>query len=168
MAKRFYILILIFLTTILTVFGQFGKIKGQVYDRRENKGLAFAIVSLIETKKGVYSDSEGNFKIDSIPPGVYRIKVQYIGYGDTILKSIKIIPDTTVTIILELPPLCKYDEHRKDKTCPICGKADRVVPIEYGLPVGKIDKKNRNVYYGGCNITYCDPNWYCKRDKYKF
>jgi len=166
--KRFYILILLFLTSVLTVFGQYGKIKGQVYDKREQKLLTYANIWLVDTKKGTTSDIYGNFNIDSIPVGTYSLKVAFYGYEEKTLTEIKINRDTILTIKLELAPLCEYDEHSKNKTCPICGKRDKVVPIEYGLPIGEIDKKNKHVYYGGCKITNCDPNWYCKRDKYKF
>lgn len=146
-------------------FGQGGVIQGHLYDRKEC-GLSYAYVKLAETKIGVWTDSNGNFKIDSIPIGTYNLIVNYFGYEDTTLKALKISSDTLLIIELEFPAFCKYDKHRKNNTCPICGKNNKVVPIVYGYPIGKLDWKN--YFYAGCVITLCDPNWYCKRDKLEF
>jgi len=154
------------LLTNFTVFGQTGVIEGHVYDRREEKGLALANVWLLNTKLGTVTDLKGNFKIDNIPNGIYDLKVSFIGYGDTTLKALKVSCDTLLKIRLELPPPCKYDKHRKNKSCPVCGREDEVVPIIYGFPMGEPDEQN--YFYAGCAITSCDPNWYCKRDKHKF
>ena len=160
------ILIIFLILTSLTIFSQTGTIEGQVFDRRENKGLAFAVVRLVDTKIFTKTDFEGGFKLDSIPIGAYDLKISYIGYGDTTVKSIKISADTILKVKLELPPPCQYDKHRDNKICPICKKKNKVVPIIYGLTIGELDKKN--FYYAGCEITFCDPKWYCKRDKHKF
>ncbi len=74
---------------------------------------------------------------------------------------------------------CKYDKSAKDKKCPLCGREDNVIPIRYGLIAvivpkkGKHTLKNQNqvieeFFAGGCVVTYCDPNWYCKKDHLKF
>lgn len=171
------IILSIFLLTIyLTAYGQTGMIKGQVYDRREQKGLAFANVLLIDKidpKMGTTTDDNGNYKIGKIPIGIYNLKVSYIGYGDTTLIEIKIMADTILTINLELPPPCKYDGHRKNKTCPKCNKSDKVIPIVYGLLISTNEEdplkdEGKTFKSGGCNISYCDPHWFCKRDKIEF
>ena len=149
-----------------TVFGQNGVINGNVYDRRGNRGLAFVNVWLVGTKIGAATDNWGDFKIDSVPFGIYDLKASLVGYGDTTIKSIKISTDTILTVKIVLPPPCEYDKRRNNMTCPICSKKDQVVPILYGLPIGKLHQKK--FYYAGCIITFCDPNWYCKRDKHKF
>lgn len=150
----------------LMLFGQLGQVSGHLYDQREKEDLAYAIVWLVNTKKGATTDLKGNFLIDSIAPGTYSLKVTFLGYGDTTINDIKIQPDKKLTFNLTLPPLCKYDKKKKNKTCPKCGKKDKVIPIVYGLPVGPMDEEK--YYYAGCIISYCDPNWHCKRDKYEF
>ena len=163
--RTFLLTIFIFLIS-LNAFCQTGVIQGQVYDRRENQVLAFANVWLVDTKKGTTTDLNGNFKIDSLPTGKYDLKVSFIGYGDTTIKAIKVLHDSTLNIKIVFPSPCPYDSLMKDKTCPICRKSNKVIPIVYGLPIGKLDKKN--FYYAGCVITSCDPTWYCKRCKKKF
>jgi hypothetical protein len=151
---------------LIDCFAQTGTIQGQVYDRREKTGLANAYVKLLGINIGTISDLEGNFKFDSVPPGVYNITARYIGYGDTTLKGVVVKADSVTLIQIILPPPCSYDKTSSNKTCPICGKKNKVVPIVYGLPIGPLD--NKRYYYAGCVITNCDPNWYCKRDKHKF
>src|SRR5690554_6279547 len=110
MKQTNFILIIFLFLTSLTVFSQTGTIEGQVFDRRENKGLAFAVVRLVDTKIFTKTDFEGGFKLDSIPIGTYDLKVNYIGYGDSTVKSIKISADTILKVKLELPPPCQYDK----------------------------------------------------------
>ncbi|KFC20465.1 hypothetical protein [Chryseobacterium sp. FH1] len=63
---------------------------------------------------------------------------------------------------------CKYREN-KVSICPICKTDKKVLSIFYGLTTTKFMKENKNKYYfEGCEITGCDPNWYCKTDDYKF
>lgn len=150
----------------LLAIGQGGEIRGNVFDRRENKGLELARIWLLETKIISATDKNGDFKICNISPGTYNLRVGFIGYGDTIISNIKITSDTIINFKIVLPPICQYDKSFKNNTCPICHKKDSVVKIIYGLPIGPI---NENKYfYAGCIITDCDPNWYCKRDKNKF
>ena len=145
---------------------QVGTIEGNLYDKIENKGLGFANIWIKKIKKGTTTDTEGNFKIDSVPVGLYEIQASFIGYGDSTITGINVTKDTVIKVQLVLPPACIYDKNIRNKTCPICGKKDKVKPIIYGLPVGKLDEDN--YYYAGCLITFCQPHWYCKRDKYKF
>lgn len=157
---------IIFLFISLNIFGQTGEIQGVVYDRIQKERLAYAMVTLLNTDKITFTDIKGCFKIDSIPDGIYNLSVSFVGAGDTILTNLKITSQTKLKLKLKLPPTCKYDNHRNNNNCPICGKKDKVIPIIYGLPVGKLDEER--YFYAGCQITICDPKWYCKRDKHKF
>ena len=164
--QKLYILTLIAFLTNLTLYAQTGRIEGQVYDRIEKQGIPFANVWLVDTKIRTATDFDGKFTIDSIPPGTYDLQASEMSYGDTTLTNIKISIDTSITVKLVFPPPCEYDKSKKNRICPICGKTDNVVLIAYGLPMGPLD--TTNYYYAGCQITYCDPKWYCKRDKHKF
>ncbi len=158
--------ILLLLMTHFMLFGQRGAIKGQVYDRREEKGLYLAFVKLANTEICYVTDENGNFILDSIPFGTYNVTVQEGYYIDTTLKALKITSDSVLIIRLEFPLKCDYIEHKNNDTCPICGKNDQVIPIVYGLPLGKLDYEK--YYYAGCQIPICYPYWYCKREKLKF
>jgi hypothetical protein len=121
------------------------------------------------------TDDSGYFKLYNLPTGEFFLKVAYIGYGDTAFR-IGVSKDTSYVLDIHKP--CKYDSSINDKTCPICHKQDMVVPIIYGEFVitkqtsGKKSKRQDDPYIdfypGGDVVTYCDPNWFCNRDKVKF
>lgn len=63
---------------------------------------------------------------------------------------------------------CRYREN-KSSICPICKTDKKVLPIFYGLTTLKFMRENKKKYYfGDCEITGCDPKYYCKTDHYKF
>lgn len=141
MKHQHFTLTIIFLLTHFNIFGQTGVIKGHVYDRLEKRGLAYANVLLVNTNIGTATDFDGNFKIDSIPNGIYDLRINYVIYGDTIFRGLTVTADTILTVNLKFPPPCKYDKVRRNNHCPICGKKDKVIPVVYGYPIGKLDKK---------------------------
>src|SRR3546814_605775 len=61
-----------------------GKITGTITDSVSNQPLAFASVSLItptgKTVNGALTDDDGNFIIESVAPGSYRLQVVFVGY----------------------------------------------------------------------------------------
>jgi len=155
---------------IKTCCAQYGVISGQIYDRKEKVGLAFASVSL-KFNNGTSTDIDGYFVIDGVPPGRHLLTVNYVGYSDTSLY-VNVAANQTTNIYLQLPKPCIYDKNENDKTCPKCNKIDQVIPIVYGELVFpdtiETNEWFENIYSGGCIVTECDPNWYCKRDKTKF
>jgi len=153
------------LTSAVYSFGQIGSIEGLVFDRWRGKGLAGANISLLGTTKNYASDSVGNFKLDSIFFGLYRIKVSMVAYGDT---TVTVNVDGHVRTNVILPPPCEYEKRTNDRRCPKCHKVDKSIPIFYGLIVVAKGQRLKEHYDGGCEISYCMPNWYCKRDKLKF
>lgn len=146
--------------------GQTGTIRGNVYDKIAQNRLFGSLVKVDELKKAALTDLDGNFQFDSIPPGTYSLNAQYVMYGDTTIYYVVVVADSVTIVNFILPPPCSYDLNIADKTCPICRKKNKVVPIVYGLPIGPVNKKR--YYYAGCAVTKCDPHWYCKRDKHKF
>ena len=54
---------------------------------------------------------------------------------------------------------------RKPPECPECGKADRVVPIAYGLPGPEMAEASfrGEIELGGCVVGGDDPHWSCRR-----
>jgi hypothetical protein len=108
---------------------------------RKKENLAFANVRIVGTNYGIYSDTNGNFKIDRIAPGVYDIKIRYIGYKDTTLHNIKILSDSEIILKINFPPPCFYNG--TGKRCPKCKRKNKVIPIVYGLPSSGMLKKER-------------------------
>lgn len=128
--------------------------------------MPFCNVYLVNTKLGGATDEKGNFIIENISAGIYTVKASALGYGDTSLTNVFVKDDSITTVRFVLPIPCKYDVSYNDRTCPKCGRTGKVVPIMYGLiviPSGKAGKQyKREHYMGGCDISSCDPNWYCR------
>ena len=57
-----------------------GQLKGSVIDSLTNVTLVGANIILNGTSIGAATDIEGNYSINSIPPGNYTVKCSYIGY----------------------------------------------------------------------------------------
>lgn len=79
--------------------------------------------------------------------------------------------DTIIQLNVQFPPECFYNKNVKQKICPLCKKKDKVIPILYGLTVPKTGVptfKYGEYEPAGCEISDCDPTWYCKRDNLRF
>ena len=57
-----------------------GTISGKVSDHKSGHALAFASVTVAEAKRGVLTDSEGQFVVSGLPAGTYEVRVQFLGY----------------------------------------------------------------------------------------
>lgn len=183
-----------FIIFSLNSLGQTGQIYGKISDWRTNEPIPWATVTLLNPNnsicKGVYADSSGAFKIDSIKPGVYDLKVEYLGMNDSLVQKIT-VEDKNITNIHVVTKPCLSESI--DTICPICHKKDMAIPVfkgisdvwfknkrterkykkqikKQGYEVDIIDKKeylirvldeNENKKKSErCNY------WFCKRDKY--
>lgn len=59
-------------------------VKGIVYDKSTNESLAGAVITANGQK--VYSDLDGNFKIDNLCDGKCQLKISLISYKDEIIE----------------------------------------------------------------------------------
>jgi outer membrane receptor protein involved in Fe transport len=92
--KRILLLLTIFCASIITAKAQFGggggssivgKISGTVIDSLTKKPVDYATVSLFKSGaktpiNGMLTDEKGNFKLDNIRAGKYKITISFIGY----------------------------------------------------------------------------------------
>ena len=94
------------------------------------------------------------------------------------LKNIRVNSDSVTDLKVSFVSNCQYS--RSDSICPVCKKIDKVIPIVYGLIVFENDENDttansssiieeeQSFRMGGCNVTGCDPFWYCRRDSISF
>ncbi len=80
--------ILLLVLEIISVqsFTQRITVKGRVFDSTENKGLAYATVSLVKAQDSTLvtfarADSSGKFTLNSIEKGSYLLSTSYVGYA---------------------------------------------------------------------------------------
>ncbi|WDZ99957.1 TonB-dependent receptor domain-containing protein [Mucilaginibacter sp. SJ] len=104
--KRFYILIALFCFA-LSAQAQFGvggggatttgRISGTIIDSLTKKPMDYASVGLYRSGgkspiTGVVTDDKGNFKLDNIKPGVYKLAISFIGYPTKYIDKVTTTP----------------------------------------------------------------------------
>lgn len=167
-------IILILFTFLLSSFYTYGQtIYGTTFYKFSNEPFPFVNIQLIDSQNGniistVESDLDGNFKFENITKGKYNLRTFEVNNGDSIIP-ITVEKDLKLKIVI-LKKNCIYNKSLNNKTCSICHKKDKVIPIVYGLLIDSENKKDKKKKYinGGCQITNCDPNWFCERDNFKF
>lgn len=68
------------------------------------------------------------------------------------------------------PAITEVECEPAAKICPVGNHSNRIVPVTYGLPGDKLRRKAEKgkVKLGGCLISGCDPQWYCKKHNRMF
>lgn len=74
----------------LTSIAQQGVIRGKVFDVLNNSPIPFANVVIQSTNKGTSSDSEGNYRLEKLEPGLYNIVVSSLGYNNKVVYEIEV------------------------------------------------------------------------------
>lgn len=166
-----------FLATILFTqsFGQVinGTIRLPAYEQPGTIWVSAKNVKYRDHKfTATNSDSQGRFKLQLPESGKYRVQISSALFPDTTFYT-NIGSGETLDLVIRYPPkLCPYEETRLTGICPEGSHKDNVIPILYGLIVGDRDflkKVERNeIELGGCVVTDCDPNWYCKAHDRRF
>lgn len=147
---------------------------GRVIDGKTREPISFAVMTLtskLKQKQIEVADEKGYFSFVNLTPDHYSIHFTAVGYNDT--TFLVSAPNNDTLINLVYFKFCQYDKSLRDKTCPVCHKKNMSIPIVYGLPYstkGEDPTKGNGKKFllAGCEITYCAPHWYCKRDKIRF
>ena len=88
--KHFILLLLLPIALVAQTSSEI-KVVGKVIDSETNEPLPFATVALLNSvdnsaDKTTLTDETGSFVLIAAP-GDYYLKIQYVGYGDKILKN---------------------------------------------------------------------------------
>ena len=165
MKKRCFLLLCIALFSASSLFAQTGQLRGILIDSAQKKQGELILLSLSGLDTIVFANSEGQFAFNRVPAGKHVLKISCPG-SQHYQQQVTILAGQTTTLRINYPPPCAYDAHRKDARCPVCHRKDHVQKIIYGLPIGEMDTVRYR--YAGCEVTGCDPGWYCRRDKLSF
>lgn len=79
-----------------------GSIEGRVVDHTTKQALPGVNIIIPGTQIGAASDAKGNFKIEGIPVGIYRIKASMIGYRPSMRTEISVQSKRVTLVNLEL------------------------------------------------------------------
>lgn len=97
----FFVLLLPMLVSAQTTTG---RLRGRITDRQNGEPLIGATVQLVGTSSGATTDANGEYRINNIQPGVYSLRVSYIGYTTITVNNIRVSADLTVEQNTSLPP----------------------------------------------------------------
>ena len=75
-----------------------GKITGTVSDAVTGYALPAANVLLVETEAGAETDSKGRFFFLNVAPGIYTLRVTYVGYRAVTMEEVRVSADLTTDL----------------------------------------------------------------------
>ena len=81
-----------------------GIVAGKLVDSETGDPLIYANVHLEGTTFGAASDLEGNYRIVSVPPGTYNVKLNYMGYAETQITDVVVTAGEVTKINVTLKP----------------------------------------------------------------
>ncbi|NQT26150.1 TonB-dependent receptor [candidate division KSB1 bacterium] len=144
-SKIFIVLLVLIISN--TYAQSTGKITGTVTDGETNSPLPGANVMLEGTTMGAATDSEGDYFIINIPPGMYNLEVRMMGYGTVRNEGIRVSVNRTVDIDVELKTAVLEGEVVTVTTAKSVIKSDQTSSIRNisssdieVLPVDNIDQ----------------------------
>lgn len=79
-----------------------GWIKGRVYNINNNEPIPFASVLIWNSNRGGVADEQGNFKIENVEPGFYKIRVTAVGFNDYNTESFKVTKAVGATLAVPM------------------------------------------------------------------
>ena len=125
--KTIALILIAFLLSGSTVFSQSGSISGKVTDSQTGDLLPMVSVFLEKDQKliqGTYTDISGNFQLDNIQPGLYSLKVAFIGYEAYHTDSVRITANkrTVVDISLKASVMLLQEYEVIDYNAPLIRK----------------------------------------------
>ena len=101
MKYRIFVSLMFLFCTCISAFSA-GLVKGRVFNIKNNEPVPFATIQIFETTKGTVADAEGNFNLDNIEPGFYKLKISAVGYKTYFSESFRLTKATGATIMVPL------------------------------------------------------------------
>lgn len=98
------IITLFIVIPFLLYAGTTGKLVGTVTDAVTGDPLIGANVLIEGTNLGAAANVNGRYTILNIPPGIYSVRISYLGYESLIVENVQIIVDQTTELTVQLRP----------------------------------------------------------------
>ncbi|MBN1302399.1 MAG: TonB-dependent receptor [Melioribacteraceae bacterium] len=102
--KRLLIPILLLTIAFATPIypGTTGKISGTVIDKNTGEPLIFANIIIMGTSLGTVTNTDGEYTILHVPPGVHQVQFSFIGYRKIIVNDVRVFIDQTTQLNVEM------------------------------------------------------------------
>jgi len=97
-----YFLVLLFMLPTLAYPGITGKIAGRVIDAETKTPLPGVNIMIVGTTLGAATDTEGNYFIVNLSPGIYSVQATSMGYEKLVQTDVRVITDHTTTLNFNL------------------------------------------------------------------
>ena len=114
-----------------------GRITGTVRDAGSGRALPFATISIPELRKGVASDSKGEFLLTGVPVGTYTVRCQFLGYTDGAREGVVVAAGRPVKLEFALREVVV----REEKEIVVTGERP-LVEVNRGATVRSISSKD--------------------------
>ena len=101
MIKRLVIIPTLLIFTLM-VFGQQGTIRGKVSDAETGEELIGAAVLIEGTVQGASADLDGNYNIENVNAGTYRLRCSFISYETKVITNVEVKPNEVTLINIKL------------------------------------------------------------------
>jgi outer membrane receptor protein involved in Fe transport len=101
-AKAFLLLLLSLLLPAAGALGQSGKISGRVTEGASGDPLPGVNIVIDGTSTGAVSDADGYYDIINVRPGVYQLRISFIGYTTKLVDNVDVNTGLTTTVDVTL------------------------------------------------------------------
>ena len=96
MLKKLLILVVPMILNAFCALAQDGALKGKIQDKETGEAIPFANIIAERGGKlagGTTSDFDGYYTIKPLPPGLYDLKVSFVGYKSIKMTGVIVTPD---------------------------------------------------------------------------
>ncbi len=102
MSHKIIIYLLLAFLAANVMAGTTGKIAGFLRDKDNQEPLIGVNVEILETDLGAASDADGFFFINNVQPGVYQVRLSYLGYQTVEVKNVAVTVDHTTEVNVDM------------------------------------------------------------------
>lgn len=103
--RSFIKCLIVFLISLSAAYSQTtGKIAGMVLSKDAAEPVVGANIYLSELPMGASTDVNGDFFIINVPPGLYTLNIQMIGYLEYQIQDLRVSVNRTASVTVDLTP----------------------------------------------------------------
>lgn len=88
--KRTFVLSLLFFCVAVSALCQTFQVKGRVLEADSQQPVPYANVWIAGLQIGAATDADGQFVVDKVPPGIYRLQISALGYKTVVTPEYKV------------------------------------------------------------------------------